>query len=166
MKSRQINFYLTPVDQADLVKQFGQLGECALIKSIAEGDHPELLETAEVTNLAHERLQIFLARPDELEEILLKKLENLSHVDVVRSPVVEFDRCHQTKEKLGRGRLYYVSSYFEHRVLVSKHHSFVEWANALFKIVRGTLKKDPNSFFYFGAEALKLKEAGIELSRV
>jgi len=165
MRSRQINFYLTAADEVELLRQFGRRGEYAILASNARGRRPELLERAEIGNTGADRPQIFLAQTHDVEAVILEEANaDLYYVDVVRSPVVEFDRCSQTKDKLGRGRLYFVASYFDQRGVVTKDRSFVEWATRLIKITRRTLKKDTASFFYFGAEALRLKEAGVELS--
>ena len=165
MRSRQINFYLTAADEAELVRRFARRGEYAVLASNAQGRRPELLESAESGKTPADRMQIFLAQTHDVEAVILKKArEDLWYIDVLRSPVVEFDRCRQTKQKLGRGRLYFVTSYFDEQVVVSKDRSFVEWATGFIKIARRTLKKDPASFFYFGEEAFRLKEAGVELS--
>ncbi len=167
MRSRQINFYLTAADEAELVRHFGRQGEYAILASNAKDCHPELREIAEIGKTESDRLQVFLAQAHDVEAVILRPArKDLWYIDVERSPVVEFDRCIQTKDKLGRGRLYFVTGYFDQQVVVSKDRSFVEWANGFIKIARRTLKKDPASFFYFGEEALRLKEAGVELSHL
>jgi hypothetical protein len=113
MSSRQINFFLTQTDQADLMRRLGPLGELAFIEGMAQGRHPQFLESAEVKQMGAETLQIFLARPEDVKDILFREARETTYLDVVRSPVIEFNRCYRDQHLLRRGRLYFVTRYYE-----------------------------------------------------
>jgi hypothetical protein len=164
MMSRQVNFFLTPADQAALMAQFAGVGEFALIDGIAPDRRPQLRSTAENRQMGVERLTIYLVRPQDVDAVVLNDVKGQPYrvVDVMRSPVIEFDRCYQAGNLLRRGRLYFVTGYYDEQTLAKKDHAFVDWADAFLKKARRSLKKD--QFFHFGAEALKLKEAGAELA--
>ena len=111
-----------------------------------------------------ERLQIYLARPADVDAIRLNSMPGhpTMAVDVLRSPVVEFARCYHVGNRMRRGRLYFVTAYFDGCALIRKDNSFLEWASALIATTRRKLKKDAALSTYFGQDALRLKAGGTE----
>jgi hypothetical protein len=168
MRSRQINFFLTAADQAALLKYLDTRVEFVVIESVAEGDRLQRLETAEVKIMGVDRLKVCLVRPNDIGAVQLTALKNQPYkpVDVLRSPVVEFVRCHHADNILRRGRLYFVTAYFDRRTLVRKDDAFLKWAGTLIAAARRKLMKDSASLFYFGEEALRLKETGTEMAQL
>jgi hypothetical protein len=77
--------------------------------------------------------------------------------------VVAFSRCYQDDQLIRRGRFYFVKSYFDARALVDKDDGFLKWGNSLMTRARRMLSKDPNSFEYYGPEALRLKDMGLKM---
>jgi hypothetical protein len=162
MQSKQVNFFLTVDDQDDLINAFrARVGEFVIIDSIAEGGRLRLLQTAEIKRMGAERLKVYLARPNDVALVRLNHLQHHPHetVDIVRSPIVEFDRCYHRDHQLRRGRLYMVGAYYDDDVLLKKDDGFLKWANALITTARRRLTKGPESFFYFGRNALELKRS-------
>ena len=168
MRSRQINFFLTAFDQASLLERFSDRGDFAIVNPVSPNGAPHLLETAEIKAMGTDRLAIFLVQRDRIDDIQFKFIAKQTYyiVDVVRSPVIEFDRCYHHANRLNRGRLYFVTAYFDERILIRKDEAFVAWTSSLIAIARRKLRKDPKSFFYFGEDALKLKEVGTEMVEV
>ena len=163
MHSKQVNFYLTANDQARLLTCLREsVGEFTIVESIAEGDEPHPLEIAEVKRMGVDRLKLYLVRPDDVGAIKLNILRSQVYkaVDVVRSPVVEFARCYHADGRLRRGRMYFVTAYYDERVLLHKDSAFLDWATALIATARKRLKKEPSLSSYVGEEARRLKETG------
>jgi hypothetical protein len=165
MNSRQINFYLTPSDQAHLEQVLRAAGDFMILADTTENGDLRFLDDTRIREMGREALKIHLIKPSEIGAIRFNNLPGPSRrvIDVVRSPVVEFDRCYCLNGQLRRGRLYAVTAFYAEGVLVRKHEPFVRWAGSLIAAARKALTKDPQSFFYFGEEALQLKEQGIEL---
>jgi hypothetical protein len=168
MNSRQINFFLTASDQAELLMRFGAKGDFVVVQSRARDGNLCLLESAEVKDVGVEPLQVYLARPTDLEAIQFHILESQPYntVDVVRSPVIELSRCYHVGGRLRRGRLYFVTEYYDGGAMTRKETAFLKWASDLIAIARRNLMKEPASPFYFGASALRAKELGTMIDRI
>jgi hypothetical protein len=160
MRSKQINFFLTATDQAELLKEFGIEDDFVYIDSIAKGRQLCYLETAEIRKMGVERLKIYLVRRRDVELVRRNALQDQPHdaVDVVRSPVIEFMRCYHADHQLRRGRLYVVTAFYEGGVLVKKDRNFLDWAITVIATAQKKLIRDPDSSFYFGKNALELRE--------
>ncbi|XUM21405.1 hypothetical protein ACRAVF_29445 [Bradyrhizobium oligotrophicum S58] len=124
----------------------------------------QTLPTPALQQMGQEALTIYVARPDDLDAMSFNDVGDFSSVDVILSPVIEFNRCYMDDQHLSRGRLYVVNSYFDQDGQVArKDEGFLKWSERLISKTRRCLKKDPDSFFHLGAEALQLKEAGFKL---
>ncbi len=89
-------------------------------------------------------LTLFMARPGDESSFVVRPFgeTNLWTVDVLRSPVIELTRCYFDGEKLRRGRLYFVPGYYgPNDKWIEKSQDFMNWALALLKTVRKTLKR-------------------------
>src|SRR5712692_10298591 len=120
MRSKQINFFLTAKDQSSLLEHFRSRGDFEIACSITYGCSVDLLETAEVREMGVEWLKVYLVRPNDLDGVRLNYLPNQNYktVDIVRSLAIEFDRCYHAGQQLRRGRLYFVTAYYDGGVLV------------------------------------------------
>jgi hypothetical protein len=158
MNSRQINFFLTAVDQAALLAHISAKHDFRIIHSLVQCEAPALLSSAEVKEMGVDRLKVYLARPEDLEAVHLNFVPNHNYktIDVVKSPVIEFVRCYHVGEQLRRGRFYFVTSYYEGGHLVKKERDFINWANGIIVASRRKLIKDTTSSFYFGDDAFAL----------
>ena len=113
--------------------------------------------------MGFEHLKIYVTQSQYIDRIIFKRSANAAFVDELRSPVVEFSRCYQDDQLIRRGRLYFVNGYFDASGLINKDDDFLKWGNSLMRRARRMLRKDPNSFEYFGPEALRLKEMGLKM---
>jgi hypothetical protein len=165
MNSKQVNFFLTQVDQANLLNQFRAKRDFVVVRSRAQDGHLSLLDSAEVKEMGIEALQVHLARPVDLEAIQLNLVPNQPYmtINVLKSPVIEFDRCYQADGILRRGRLYFVTAYYSAGTLIRKEEAFLNWASDLLTLTRRNLTKEPGSSFYLGADAFRAKESGTKL---
>lgn len=164
MRSRQVNFFLTPRDQAELLSKLDPAGQFVYVAWRCKDGGLDILQTSTVRQMGKETLTIYIVRADDLDAISFNDVGDFSSVDVIRSPVIEFNRCYMDDQRLSRGRFYVVNSYFDQDGQIArKDEGFLKWSERLISKTRRCLKKDPDSFFHLGAEALQLKEAGFEL---
>ena len=165
MKSRQINFFLTTADQADLINSLDPLGEFVYVRNVSRDGTPEILESASIATATNESLQIYIAQLREIKNIVFQRLPNVtfSSIDVVRSPVVQFVRCYQDERCIRRGRLYFVTAYYDRRQQIEIDEVFLSWARKIVARARRVLKKEDGSLIYYGKQALHLKQAGITM---
>jgi len=165
MNSRQINFYLTSRDLLGLENQLRTKTEFLIVESVTRQARPEILDSLAIRNPEQDRLKICLVQRTKLDEIRLRDVpgQELKFVDELRSPVVEFIRCYETKKKIRAGRLYFVSRYFDpDGHLVSKDSGFVQWADGLLNLAKRRLRKDESSIYYYGQEAYDLRQTNVE----
>lgn len=164
MRSSQVNFFLTKNDQAELLADLDPRGTFVYVESLSRDGSLGILESAEIKRMGTDRLKIFISLAKYFNEIVLGQSSTAAFVDVSKSPVVEFGRCYQDDQCIRRGRFYFVKGYFDQRASpVDKAQEFLEWGNSLVSRTRRTLKRDPESFAYFGREALRLKGLGLKM---
>jgi hypothetical protein len=163
MTSSQLNFFLTRNDQAELLRKLDPLGKFVYVESISQNGSLRILERAEITKMGSERLKIFITLPKYLNNIILVQLPASAFVDVLRSPVIEFSRCYQDGKCMRRGRFYFIRRHFDESTEITKDEEFLKWSNSLILKARRVLRRDPESFAYFGSEALQLKDMGFKM---
>jgi hypothetical protein len=165
MKSRQVNFFLTPNDQAELMGQLAGLGKFVCLAAVSQDSSPRILESAEIKEMGREPLQIFIALQKNVGDIFFRELRTVTFrsVDVVRSPVIKFSRCYQDERCIRRGRLYVINSYYDQNAVISKDEEFLKWSDRLISKTRKVLRRlEPLT--HIGPEALRLKEAGLKIN--
>src|SRR5262245_46465412 len=110
MNSKQINFYLTSSDQAELIRRLDVKvqGELIAVFSRVQRDRPELIDLKDIHALGKEHLSVYLLRPVDLDQVILRENPHQQYkvFDDQRSSVVSFSRCFRTESGLHRGRLY------------------------------------------------------------
>lgn len=161
MKSKQVNFYLTPNDQKLLMSKINEVVSYVVASEITRNRNIKFLNDTNITRMGEERLRICLTRPEDVDKIVLKHIEKQGYsiIDDIRSPVIQFSRCYYKDGLLRRGRFYFISGYYnDDREFYLKEDSFIKWADMILKLTRKVLTKDGNSIEYYGKEALKLKE--------
>lgn len=165
MSSRQINFFLTAGDQAQLEQKLRAVGEYVVVGLICKDGRPVVLRDAVIKQMGTDRLTIYLVRPNDIRNVLCRELPTHANkvIDLVRSPVIEFARCYHAADGLRCGRFYVVTSYNGDEAVMQKERSFVEWISRTFTAARRALIRDPGSGDYFGPEASKLRNEGTKL---
>jgi hypothetical protein len=173
MKSKQINFFITPNDK-NKISAFLKANDCLLVKTNVEAakiDSDISFEKKDVS-------QIFLSKEDFKKEIFFKQVEdrNYYYVDVVRSLVIEFDIggfYPYSNKELHRGRFYCITSFYKEQKVVDKDQQFINWMNEIFKLFQKKFlfKKKEYMGYYFSDNALnwvnennaQLVEGGLKL---
>ena len=140
----QVNFYVTPQDRTLLEERLREIGPMLVLHSRSPTSAVRKLETLDFAENGKPWLFFYLVRPEDLSAIITRHVPVQGYwtIDVLKSPVVEFNSCFFNGDKLRRGRVYYIDSYYgEDDVLVQKSESFQAWAKSLFGVVKKSLKK-------------------------
>ena len=141
---RQVNFYLSEGDQAELVEKFDRLGTVLAVPYSSENPEPARLLVSSFANWIPYLSPPYLFRPEDFEDLVTRrtvmddpKLGVRYFVDDLKSPVVEFWPCIYDDNIIRRGRLYYMPTYYdENSRLIQKSPEFISWATKLFNIVK------------------------------
>lgn len=164
MKSQQVNFYLTTADQRRLEEELRSAWNFVVIANRVYNRHVRVLQPSEIEAMdqAQAFVQVYLVDPELLSEIQFHHLplQPYQAIDILRSPIVEFDRCRHTSNKLGRGRFYAVNAYYDGTVIINKDQSFLKWSKGIMRTAKRCLTGHQDSPFYYGDEALQLKKEG------
>ena len=124
---------------------------------------PEIVPTTEVPKMGESILKICICHPDDLEKIVFVPVsgQNYHVPDPIRSPLLELNRCFFDGKHLRRGRLYFISHFFnEEGVKTSKGKQYVSWAKSLLNRAVEGLTKDLASESFVGLEAESLRSSG------
>jgi hypothetical protein len=160
---RQINFFLGPNDQIELEARLRKVDELLILHSRSPGPEPHIVDTMNVTHDGKQWLFLYLVRRDDLSAVRTQEVaaQGYWHVDELRSPVVEADRCYYDGKILRRGRLYYVNGYYGAQdQWIEKPEEFKAWAKRLFAVARKTLTFDKKLLAHIGPEAAELRLRG------
>jgi hypothetical protein len=163
---RQINFFLGAADQAPFEASLRSLGDFAVLGSRSPSPMPLRLCSTVVETFGEELLRVYLARPQDVDQLHYRLIGNGTEYtpDVLRDPVIEFDRCFVSDGFIRRGRLYYVSGYFdEANRKIRKSEAFIEWADRVMRKAARELGTKVDGICYAGLDALKQQAAGVQL---
>lgn len=159
----QFSFFLAPADEAAVDAVLRASGDIAFLKIWPSSPRAEEIESSIVAAMGQEILSILIARREDVSIIKFTPIKgrNVFGHDVFSDPVVEFDRCYINDRFIRAGRLYRIQKYWSHDgKQVSKSSEFIDWANRLFKLVKGSLTKVEQGC-YAGAQALELRKRGV-----
>jgi predicted nucleotidyltransferase len=177
--SRQVNFYMSKDDQAELMRiLFEAIPELLILKEETEVRELELIDKANLIYNFGSFFRVYFGRSQDLDKFVYEKPVQMTvapfrvrHIlDATQSPIVEFIPCWVSKSEdkilqINRGRLYYNTSYYElpNPELRIKDDSFVRFSERCFSIFKKNLKFDKDRGDYFGRGALRDELAGWRL---
>jgi hypothetical protein len=162
---KQINFYLSDHDQAQLADMLNKRGYVAAATIPAK--QAQLMVTSiplHPPQLPSEH-RVILYRPEASNAIRLipRGDSGLFFSNVFDDPIVDFDRCIMRNDRIMRGRVYAITRYVDDNgVSVIKSDEFRAFVNRLFKDVRKFMKTYRDGV-YFGEDALELEKHGMKL---
>lgn len=165
---RQVNFFLGPADQFGFESSLRSVGDFVVLPSRSASPNPSPLTSTLVEKIGGEALRVLLVRAEDARGLRYGPISGRSEYapDVVRDPIVEFDRCFVSDAFIRPGRLYYVPSYFDDADRkLHKPKPFLDWADRLLRKARDSLGSKVDDIAYAGVDALKLQAAGVELRR-
>lgn len=157
----QVNFHATPVDIETITANLKKLEPLVVLHSYSSTEQVRSVESLIYLEHGAPWLYFFLARPADLKSIVTRHVPTQGYwsIDVVRSPVVEFNSCFFDGKTFRSGRVYYTDSYYDtDNSLVPKSEAFTTWAKAVLAGTRKSLKKRGHT--YAGPDAERwLKES-------
>jgi hypothetical protein len=165
MSSRQVNFYSTPLDYAEMEKRLLKIGPFLMFASRSYDGNAPLLSGPLVDHLQIDHRCLYLALPAHKDLVELETISTQPYklVDVMRSPVIEFDLGNSNKDRLDEARMFLFRDYLEDGRFFLKDQGFLDWSQKMLRAAVRGWKRVPPDFHYFGPEAMKLKEKGIAL---
>lgn len=137
--SHQVNFYLTPTDVAVLEKRLQGIEPLLILLNKSENCHPFVLNSMDYVLHGKPWLYFYLVRPEDFGAVAMRHVPAQGYwtVDVMKSPVIEFNKSFFDNKTLRRGRLYYMDSYYNSDgLLQNKSEAFRNWAKKVFAFVR------------------------------
>ena len=154
----QTNFYITHKDTRSLESRLRDLHSITVLHSASKTSAPRVLESLdfdEGENSWSSLSSLFLVRPQDITQVVTRHVPSQGHwiVDVLTSPVIEFDRGYFDQKILRRGRIYYtVGFYSDDGTWIDKPTDFVSWAKSICSVVRRTLKRRESNLIGEDAE--------------
>lgn len=144
LMGKQISFYLTPADTFKLEFKLREIEPFHVLHSRSDAAKARVLDNLNYAEHGQQWLYFFLVRRDDVDSVVMRNVPSQGYwsVDVLKSPVIEFQRSFFDEYSLKRGRIYYVDKYYGvNNKLVKKSESFREWAQSIFLITRKSLIK-------------------------
>lgn len=152
--SHQLNFFLTPIDTESLVIKLKDITPLLILHHRSDGPNPHLLQSLDYYEESGPLLFFCLVRPEDLGLVVMKNIPGQGHwmIDVLRSPIIEFNKCFFDQKLLRRGRIYYNDWYYgANNSRINKNISFDKWAKSIFSTTRRALKRYNSD--YIGSDA-------------
>lgn len=164
---RQVNFYLSNVDQEELARKLDAMSEMAAALPPFPSPQVRIQTVSQLARWKSGEHDTVLFRPADSALLTFRQSSpELGYfVDLFRSPVIEFSRCIMTNDQILRGRVYYIAGFIEddHRDF-KKPPDFIKWATDVFKIVKKHCVERRDGE-YIGREALSLVNLGYRLGQ-
>ena len=162
MKSKQLNFYITPKDKEAIIDFLNRNHCCIVVDDYIKEDrnHCKSLQQVE-ENI----FQIYLAKEEFLKNIKILSTPNgIEYYDNMISPVLQFDLggfYPYDKNLLQRARFYYISGYYKDEKFITKSAQFINWADSLINDFKKEflIKYSKEKTFFYSKSAIKWIEA-------
>lgn len=147
MRSKQINFFITPDDMKE-INIFLQKENCVIVRNNVST--PSMAFGYDIVNNKEQLFQVYLTKEELKSKVLFKHIssQNYYYVYDTKSDVVEFSIggfYPYSNKELHRGRFYYVFEYYnDDGSITQKDPEFIQWAdNIIKKFKKEFLKKAP-----------------------
>ena len=160
----QVNFYLTPPDVAALEEALRNIEPMIVLHSRSNAPEPRVLNNLNLAEDGKTWLFFYLVRASDLTDVEMCHVPEQGYwsIDVIKSPVVQFNRCFLDDKILRRGRVYYVEKFYGNdNEIVSKSESFRNWAKTIQKVTKSNLKKYGPDYIGKGAEVWLTTSGGV-----
>jgi len=135
MKSKQINFFLSPEDLPE-VEAFLSERHCLILKR--NDENPETFHNYDIVNNREDVFQVCLCTEEFKEKIFYKHIESTDgyFIDIPKSFCIEFSIggfYPYSNKELHSSRFYYVFEFYKNGRLVRKSEEFIRWADDIIK---------------------------------
>lgn len=152
---KQVNFYLIHADTVKLEAKLRDITPLIVLHSRSDSSIPRVLEHLDHEEHGQYWLYFYLVRPEDFNNVVMRHVPAQGYwtVDVLMSPVIEFQRCFSDGHNLKRGRIYYVDKFYgANDELVEKTESFRKWVKSILSTTKKGLSKHDS---YYIGEATK-----------
>lgn len=158
---RQFQVYLLPSDANKLVERLRQEVGLALLASRSSLQKPVEERSSVRTVAGVTRIDCLLA-PDLSVSIKLNHIEKQGYwiINTLFSEVVDFSGCHFDGKELKRGRFFYDPGFYGVKGWQEKSPRFLEWAEALFRMAKRSLRRVSTLDAYVGVDAERWRSEG------
>jgi hypothetical protein len=163
--SRQVNFFLSDNDQAELMLKFDQLKTVAAAVQPMKTNNVNMVPITSLSRWNPGANPPVLFRPSDCTTLSIRLSGNGLDflVDIFDSPAIEFLQCIQRDNGIQRGRLYYTpNSIDSNGYVLHKSPEFLTWANKVLILTKKFCIKNSDGY-YVGKHALELVAQGYEL---
>lgn len=151
----QLTLFLSPQDTMQLEERLRSALPMVILHSRAPTQHPRIVTTLNWNEGGVPWLYFFLVRAEDVPSLVLTHVPAQGYwsLDVIRAPVVEFNRCFFDGRLLRRGRIYYREWFYDSDgCRVEKGKEFGSWARRIVTVAkRGLMRRDGD---WIGADAL------------
>lgn len=151
MKSKQLNFFITPDDYC-LISQFLNDFKCELL--IDRCGKSKIIKINNLNQLETGVFQLFLCPEGYGNKVFTTGENDLEHINIFNSYVVQFSLggfYPYDKNILQKGRLFFTQGFFEGENFVNKESDFLKWGSSLInKFKNEFLKKNvlEDNYYY------------------
>jgi hypothetical protein len=165
---RQVNFFLSNDDQAELTEKLDSLG--TIVAAAESSDRAEVIALP-VSAFARWTVGLgwpLLFRPEDRSGLIVEsgRLHVADfgvryYIERYKNPIVEFATCIEHQNEIQRGRLYYEAKYLDNAsgAVIEKSPEFIVWATKIFNVVKKSTTKDAHGY-YIGKGAQALQRRG------
>jgi len=157
---RTVQVLMHPADLDEFDDWLRARGDTAVLKSWSQSEVPEVLHSVSLNRSAGETIDVLLAPRDHLSSLSARGfvLGRGYHLDALRAPVVEFQRCYFDDKVLRGGGLAGWTGYWGYRGgayrWVDKPQGFVQWMESILQRIRRSYS-ERHASYYVGPHALK-----------
>jgi hypothetical protein len=159
----QVNFYLDAHDTKQIEAVVRSVRPMLVLHSRSPQPEPKLLDSLSHDEQGQTWLFYRLVLPEDLGAVVMEHVPAQGYwtVDVLKSPVIQFNRCYFDGTILRRGRLYYVDGFYDiNQRWEVKSESFRKWAKAVFAKTKKALKKHETDYIGTGAASWLASSGG------
>lgn len=164
-RSKQLNFFLTVEDQKAVERAISMCGEVSIFDARSATGDARKRENMCVQEFGKEPLRIVLSLARHADKVIFTRANDYGDysVNVLKMPVIEFDRCYVGDGYIRRGRVYAIMDYHDDEgLLIHKPEVFINWVKCVFAEIENSLSVTADGCF-IGDEARSLSEKGWSL---
>ncbi|MBD1435206.1 hypothetical protein H8B06_20475 [Sphingobacterium sp. DN00404] len=134
MKSKQLNFFITPEDHEEINEFMFQKDIYAVTDKYIQNDENPIKK---IPDMKAKIFQIYFLRKEDFDSLkTLSTKNNIFYFDNLTSPLLEFSLggfYPYDKNLLQRARFYYIKGFYENGTFVDKADDFLEWSDSIIK---------------------------------
>ncbi len=157
----QATFFITADDTRAVETALRETGDFAILHSRSPTATPREVEHLDFSENGKPWLFLLLVLREHLADVQTRHVPEQGYwtIDVLTSPVVEFNRSFFDGRIIRPGRIYYVDGYYaSNDVPVEKPEAFRSWAARTLRVVKKILAKRGSA--YVGSAAAAWLDAG------